>query len=158
MRFIGGIDPGVYHFAWARFVYFAQGWTLHDCGVREESDVPSRVWNCGEFVRGLDLERLAVEMPRVYRGKSKGDLNDLINLSITAGALGAGCVSTLAVAPRVWKGTMSKAVHHAKLLDKLHLTERHVLDHSLESLTKKRRLDLMDAVGIAAWLCGRGPK
>lgn len=95
--------------------------------------------------RRLRIDVYVTEYPQVYR-QSRGDPNDLIEITGVAAACGASlpiqaCYGYL---PRQWKGQLKKEVHHPLILAKLTETERAAI---LE--TRKTYIhNVIDAVGI----------
>ncbi len=150
---IGGIDPAVNTVWWAYFERdrLAGPFLFTEAGLFDHV----APWTTRAHVKCMNLDSLVVEIPQVYAGKAKGDNNDLINLAIVAGACAAGCHQSVLATPRRWKGTMKKEAHHARLLSKLMLPERRLLETILARYAKGLQHNLLDAVGLAAWLCGR---
>jgi hypothetical protein len=126
-----GIDPGVQRSAWAK---------LDDTGALIACGMGA--WRNLLF----DSDYFAViEVPQIYR-QMKGDPNDLIDLAVVVGQLSAYFEKYMLVRPAQWKGQVPKPVHQARILSKLTVRERALVDGS-----KGLKKDIIDAVGIAKW-------
>ncbi len=149
---VGGIDPGVHTVWWAYFEKIDdRGFLFTKAGSFEHVSF----WSTRARVQMLRLDLVAVEMPQVYAGKAKGDNNDLIDLALVAGACAAGVEDALVPTPRKWKGTMKKDAHNAKTLRALSRGEDALLQTILAGYAKGLHHNIIDAVGLAAWRCGR---
>jgi hypothetical protein len=118
----------------------------------------------------LMADVLVVEKPE-WRPGGKTPVNDLITLAFTAGQ----CASAYAGAtlyvfkPSQWKGSVEKAIHHPRILDRLELHELvvspAVATYSAKlpglSLPQRRRLALtkvgntVDAIGLGLFALKR---
>ncbi len=148
---VGGIDPGARFFAWGMFTWGEDGFLLEGAGWHEF--VSYR--NTALFVEDLKFDQLTIEKPVIYAHKAKGDNNDLIDLALVVGACAAGCNGSMLATPARWKGQTKKDVCHARLREELSVNENAMLNALLREVPSKRRLDMLDAVAIAAWTCGR---
>lgn len=108
--------------------------------------------------------RVAIEMPRTYGGRAaRGDTNDVVRLAAAVGVMtatfmlqGASVTNPL---PQEWKGgSIPKPVSHKRIRARLTGFERVLLEHGLHRVSAKRGLDILDAVGIGLWHCGRMEK
>lgn len=141
--FVLGVDPGKSGFAWALF----RDGKLESCGRNSEQTI-------GAFARaalafGTRL-RVVIERPQIYvQSRWKGDPNDLVDVAMTVGALRHALRESRVelVLPREWKGTVPKDVMGDRILLSLDVAERERV-HML-GLSKKFRLDVVDAIGIA---------
>ncbi len=151
------IDPGL-----------DTGWALVDAS--------GRLLACGlgeNFPLYL-ATRVVIERPQVYQGRqSKGDPNDLITLAIRVGRyterLERQGLSVEHVFPKQWKGTVDADVLCRRVYQSLSPADREVLDPVLVplaprtpfnpndlvgTLTKGKRHNVIDGVGIARWSVG----
>lgn len=104
--------------------------------------------------RNLFSEAL-IELPQVYPGMPKTDLNDLIDVA----GVGAACAYVLAeyygfvksVFPREWKGSVDKQVMLKRIWSKLTPGEQAVVQKTNKSDTE----DILDAIGIGLWRLNR---
>jgi hypothetical protein len=110
------------------------------------------------------VAKVIIERPQVYAGRmSKGDPNDLITLAIQVGRYTErfqhlACEHVL---PRSWKGTVDADVLCRRVYAVLSEAERAILDPVLvplarapfctENLTKGKRHNVIDAVGLGRW-------
>lgn len=129
------VDPGVDYFAAARFG--GGGMALRN------------VWllpigcSCPFWA-----DQLVIEKPR-FRPQGRERKEDVMDLGISAGRIAEKfqCKSEVWVDPVTWKGTLSKAIHHPRILRALSETELAVLcGHSKGDLKH-----IMDAVGLGLW-------
>lgn len=138
-------------------------------------------WQCGMNIG----ERAAVwiEKPRIYPGKAKGDLNDLIDLACVAGQLRGqmlerGACVVHYVEPRSWKGQHPKPISHRLIWNELTFAEQKTfegyarikrdavaakIEDACTRLAKTGKVtgyswqanDLLDAVGIGLYALRR---
>ena len=97
----------------------ASSWELQAAKLAE-FDHPSEI--AAEAIAfGGGRFQAAVEVPQVYSaGFSRGDPNDLIDITITAGAvLGAGDRTSIWFRPREWKGQVDGDVMITRIRSKL---------------------------------------
>lgn len=98
-------------------------------------------------------DRVLIEAPRHYPHREKGDVNDLLDLSVRAGELKAWAESKTAkvelVWPRTWKGTVPKEIHNQRVLRALRPVEIRLLPKTPRS--KKYDHNMVDAVGMGLW-------
>jgi len=115
------------------------------------------VWNdleCNYPLEILGGMSLAIEVMQVYRQHLlKGDPNDLIDVSLMAGALVGiasckSCNETTAYRPRQWKGQVPKKVMTKRIEEKLSPDE---LARVQLPKDKKKQLDVWDAIGIGLY-------
>ena len=152
------IDPGVHGCGvaiWIDSKLQAAGYAAERRGLRTTAEAV-RLFvsqNCSPRV-----ERLVVEVPQVYRpSEQKGDQKDLIDLTFVAGQV-AGILenvtrcSTLTVQPREWKGQAPKPVSRARSIAALDADEENAV---VLPRSRKKQLDVWDAVGIGLWRLGR---
>lgn len=146
MTILLAIDPGVK----------ACGYAVIKCGtltVGHEST---------EYV--LDLAKVLrcsviTELPQVYSAaKSKGSPEDLIQLARVVGRIEQASGACRIVRPNEWKGSISKEMHNARILEcaatalpLVHLVQAR---HQLGQLPKTRAHNAVDALGL--WLFGMG--
>lgn len=145
------IDPGKVA-GWAQF----SAKKLIRCGIFSDWQYP-QVWHPS------DVQYLVLEVPRIYPHRSKGDPNDIVDLALTAGEirghyreLGCHVIETF---PSMWKGTVPKEIHHARVLDKLADDEKRLLDVEKRKATKTNPHgydhNMLDAVALGLWLLER---
>lgn len=142
-------DPGRMT-GWARFVdnQLVEAGTMkpYEHGVRaafEDADVP-------------DIADLVViENPRWYPHKTKGDVNELLDLAVLVGQLEGFFEKTKVelVSPRTWKGTVPKEIHNRRVLAALRPEELAVLPKRPRA--KDYDHNMTDAVGLGLWKLGR---
>lgn len=149
-----GIDPGK-HTGWSVF----KNGVLFQAGADRFEDV----FKDPPFV---DSVVVVVEAPRHYPNKSKGDVNDLLDLSEMVGALMGryrmmtGVTTVKRVFPRNWKGSVSKLIHNARTLEKLNGIEVSLLPKKRADARRKSKAqnydhNMLDAVGLGLWFLGR---
>lgn len=143
------VDPGKHSFGWARF----DGDTLMACGMAVIDEVEGMFGD-------LSGEDAIVEKPQIYtHDKMRGDPNDLIDVAITAGAVG-GVLSRKGahvayLRPHRWKGSRPKNVDNAYTLERMRPHEKFLLERC--GVTKHKRHNVVDAIGIGLWKLGRRP-
>lgn len=143
-RGVIAVDPGK-RSGWAIFV----DGELVEAGTWPEADMLA-----GTPIVGLAPAIAVIELPVVYpKGYGKGDPNDMIKLAVLVGDLRgfyrrAG-LETALVAPRTWKGTVPKRIHHERVLGALTPDERATLPRR----PRARDFDhnMLDAVGLGLW-------
>lgn len=147
------IDPGKRHCGYA---YFQDG-RLLTCGVVEGADPLAVALNLLEFTDvPVQVDVLCCENQQVYGGRIKTDPNDLLPLAQCVGAIRAlvPCGRFLHPRPISWKGSVPKAIFTSRIEAGLTESERAVLDAA--QLTKKYRVDCLDAIGLAKWALAGG--
>lgn len=108
-------------------------------------------------VRGFRYGKCIVEMPRVYPGMPKTDLNDLLDVAGVGGAVSAALshapsdVHIVHVFPSEWKGNMPKQDMLKRIRSKLSGEE--ILQ--VQKTNKSDTEDILDAIGIGLWRLGR---
>lgn len=134
------IDPGKSYYAWAKWT---DDNTLQSCGRRESEGI------------GTDyFSHCVIELPQVYQQRKwRGDPNDLIQVALTVGALKAmvNCLDVTLVKPHEWKGSVPKDVMGNRIVSKLSGKEKKILREGTLGLGDKKKLDVIDAVGIGLW-------
>jgi hypothetical protein len=109
-------------------------------------------------LRGMCLEtatrgiRVVIEVPQVYRERHwRGDPNDLIDETITVGALVAFTLDAdqRLVRPHAWKGGVPKDVHNRRILMAMTPDETEVLEHC--GVCSRLRHNVIDAIGLAKY-------
>ena len=107
------------------------------------------------FVDGLF--QAAVEVPQIYSaGFSKGDPNDLIDITLVAGAvLGAGNCASIWFRPREWKGQVDGDVMITRIRSKLTQKEldrvRLPTKRDGKSVRETVAHNVWDAVGVGLY-------
>lgn len=111
------------------------------------------VFSAGEFTIE-PLEHVVIEMPKVYPGAAKTNLNDLLDLAAVVGAHAMRAyrrqASVQLVHPQEWKGQVPKKIMNARVLSKLSGEEQ----ATIEGAGAKTH-NILDAVGIGLWYLGR---
>jgi hypothetical protein len=115
------VDPGLHHCGVS--VWDGTGRLIDALLVKNTVDMPGPL-NAQPMARAVAAEvalcdcDLVIEIPQVYSfGHSKGNPNDLIDLTAVAGAcmgLAGGAVSYYL--PRQWKGQVPKEISHARAM------------------------------------------
>jgi hypothetical protein len=96
---------------------------------------------------------VVIEIPRIYLGKGKGDLNDLIDLAVLAGGLSTLGTSAYFVTPSEWKGQTPKDVMAVRVRAKL--TPQELALFNACDCPASLRHNVLDAIGIGLWKIGR---
>ena len=151
------IDPGR-DTGWALF----SGDRLVACGLGDP--------RLSEKHRIAELERVVIERPMVYpRGQTKNP-NDVVALALGAGEWGGlyrQWTDVEYVFPFQWKGSVPKAVHHARVLAKLSAEERALADEAIargrsgvnsslgKAIAPSKRHNVLDAIGLGLFGVGR---
>lgn len=141
-----GIDPGVKKVALAETseLKFNYGQL-----IRVQYDPPDKI----EF--DISEQDVWIEMPRIYpgSGQTKGDLNDLLDLSVVVGQMSERARgltwNVKLIYPRDWKGNVPKAIMTTRILSKLTAEERSLIP------THAKAHNIVDAVGICLAKLGR---
>lgn len=137
------IDPGACT-GWAVF----DGATLVLCGVCDPAELSFR-----------GGEKAVIERPDAHRGREqKAKPESIATLLMLVGqyterARVAG-VSVQLVKPSAWKGAVPKDVHQVRVLNELTSAER----IALADLSKTKRHNMIDAIGLGLWSVGRLPR
>ena len=150
------IDPGKRSIAWALWRSASvAGYALVDVGfmswVAERFEEPLHTLRT--FVPPADL--VVVEIPRIYPRERTKNPNDLIDLSVTAGA----CASLGALRilhPAEWKGQTPKAICHDRARASLSRAETFVLSAGLSKQKNAAHEHMLDAVAIGVWFREHG--
>ena len=139
------LDPGN-NTGWAVF----EDGSLLDAGVLPFGAVRQEL-------RIYSGDSVLIEVPRHYPHREKGDVNDLLDLSLRAGELKAWAEGKTQkvelVWPRTWKGTAPKEIHNQRVLRALKAFELKLLPKSPRA--KKFDHNCVDAVGLGLWKLGR---
>ena len=98
------------------------------------------------------IDRLVIEMPKVYPGMPNTDLNDLLDLAAVVGGLLEVIYYNEArlVHPQEWKGQVPKKVMNARVLSKLSSAEQATIEYA-----GAKTHNTLDAVGILLYDLGR---
>ena len=102
---------------------------------------------------------LAIERPQVYTvGKSKGDPDDLLELT---GVVGAICYAhggpVTAYRPREWKGQLPKEIHHNRIRKHLAAEGRlEATERLLAGVPPSLAHNVWDAIGLGRFALSRG--
>jgi hypothetical protein len=100
--------------------------------------------------------KVIIEVPQIYRERNwRGDPNDLIDETITVGALVMSTLDAeqLLVRPHAWKGNVPKEIHNRRVRERLTDVEWHtVLDCGCPA---SLRHNVIDATGMCLWQLGR---
>jgi hypothetical protein len=146
------IDPGKRHAGWA---WFDDG-RLDACGLAE-GDHPAQVALAvaDQAERRHHIQILICENQQVYGGRIKTDPNDLLPLAACVGGIRVLVPHTTFINPKPseWKGTVPKDIFTTRIEAAMTPDERAILD--AVKLTKKFRVDVLDAIGLGLWFHGR---
>jgi hypothetical protein len=154
-------DPGKYSAGLALWAPTGPGstWELQAAKLAE-FDHPSEI--AAEAIAfGGGRFQVAVEVPQVYSaGFSRGDPNDLIDITIVAGAvLGVGDRTSIWFRPREWKGQVNPDVMIARIRSKLtqkELERVHLpMKRNGKSVRETVAHNVWDAAGIGLFVVGR---
>lgn len=153
------VDPGVHACGCA---LFRDGKLVAAEYVREEGENPLAVVDnvIGWCVDYSFLDKIVIEIPQVYAGPRANDPNDLIQVALVAGAIGALANSdTCFVHPREWKGQLPKP---KRASDPYIVAERAAKKLSTEELervslpsAKGLQHNVWDAIGLGLWALDR---
>lgn len=111
--------------------------------------------NC-PYSRSL-ADLVVIEKMQVYK-RSKGDPEDLIDLSILGGRLSTLGLECRFVEPAAWKGQVPKTVVERLVRERLTASENETLREALVGIAAGKRHNVYDAVGIGLHHLGRWPK
>lgn len=148
------VDPGVTKIGMAVF----KDNVLISAHLIERATAYQTVQSFWELVVTHGVTDFVCEKMQGYApGQQKGDQNDLLEVNLTVGRLAnqVECHSSANVHliyPRVWKKQVPKEIMCTRIEGKLSDGERAVIP---PKLTKKERLDVLDAIGIGLWRLGR---
>lgn len=137
------IDPGACS-GWAFFL----GNGLIDCGI---GDPPPP---------GSLLQRIVIEHPVIYPGGRTANPNSIVKLAINAGEWGGryrhlGCAVDY-VLPATWKGRVKAEVCIERTRAALKPTEKLLVEIRESNIAKSKRHNMLDAIGLGLFACGRG--
>lgn len=156
------VDPQVHFAAWA----YLREFRLQAVGVEyDRLSEGSKTTNIAHLLRSCLFvgsafmpDIVVVECPVVYSFRQqKGDQNDLIKLSISAGVIGAAFAALspkcalLFIEPRKWKGTIDKTPHH----NRLRRDNPHIVPIVNTIARRAMRGHVYDAVALAFWYMER---
>ena len=147
-------DPGKLSVGWAT----ADEHGLARCGLVSDKTQPGlllklRSMQLDVATRGI---RVVIEVPQVYRERHwRGDPNDLIDETITVGALVGWTLDAEQVLtrPHGWKGNVPKDVHNRRVRERLTMVEAGVLAGC--GVKSSLAHNVVDAVGMTLWSLGR---
>ena len=117
-----------------------------------------RAWGkCGrEIAASLETsshwpQDVVCEIPQIYK-QSPGDPNDLVAVTLVAGALCARFTDAniTTVVPSEWKGQVPKSAHHPRIMRALREPEKAILDIAQRKAGEAFH-NVMDAVGLGLW-------
>lgn len=149
------VDPGVSCCGWAAFDCETE---LVACDLAR-GEPAEMVDELSRFAAGHTPSVVVIELPQVYlQRRWKGDPNDLIRLAVVVGRIRQALsfvVEPELVRPHAWKGSRPKRICHALTRSLLSTEERLVLDGCGVPVSLKH--NVVDAVGIGLWRCGRRP-
>jgi hypothetical protein len=110
-----------------------------------------------ESVEVGSASEAVIEKPVIYPGGRTRNPNDILKVALSAGEwAGRFKVAGLSiryVEPRNWKGTIKAEIVCDRTLAKLTESERKIYDAVRLAPSKKH--NLLDAIGIGFWACGR---
>ena len=152
------IDPGRRKLAWALMT----NGKLDGAGVivvpkTEQRDLSELIdyfiIELAKELRGKQrCVKSVVERMRVYPGRSKGDINQLLDIQAIGSAVGSKLAVDLEmVYPQQWKRNQSKEVSHSIIRSRLDREETEVLEDALTESGKTYAGDVLDAVGIGLY-------
>jgi hypothetical protein len=151
-----GIDPSVHGTGIAIF----EGGVLTRVFVND-TKIIARTHSYGEIARRAlsDICKISFpwtdwiicEVPQIYKD-SPGDPNDLVAVSMVAGALCATipALNVHTVKPKEWKGQVPKQVHHPRIWRQLVGMELAVATAAKEKYGPRFH-NAMDAIGLGLW-------
>ncbi len=139
------IDPGLRHTGWALW----EGDRLVSCGLSRARSMAltERVWEHRANIPLASEQRCCERMQARY-GNAKGDVQDLIDLNLLAGALGNEWITV-----REWKGSMPRAVEQRRTFQTLSEQEWALLP--VLKTPNSVGHDVWSAVGIGLYVLGR---
>lgn len=145
------VDPGKDHFAWARFTVVLEHLKqapggFSSCGVERWSSHLEMLQCFDRVLRGAG-DVLVIEKMRVYPGPRPEDPNDLIDVTLTAGALSAKFPFVYHVPAFSWKGQVPKEVTAGRVVATLGFDPG-------ASMLARDRGHVYDAIGIGLWARG----
>lgn len=155
------VDPQVHFAAWS----YLREFRLQVVGVEHDRTGGLKTANIANLLRSclfvggsIMPDIVIVECPVVYSFRQqKGDQNDLIRLSLSAGVVGAAFAALspncklLFTEPRKWKGTIDKTPHH----NRLRRDYPHIVPIVNTISPKGLRGHVYDAVALAFWYMER---
>lgn len=108
---------------------------------------------------GTALDLVIVEHPVIYPNGKTANPNDIVKVAISAGEW-MGRYDGMArerryVVPRDWKGTLDPDICNARTKARLDDGEKQVVEDALRDVPKKKQHNVLDAIGIGLFACGR---
>lgn len=154
MRTLLTVDPGLRGCGVAYFVGPELKWAGYPENPEKKKRGPEAWFAIAEaiYFKFKDLEyrvdEYVCEIPQVYR-QSKGDPNDLIEISGVAAAVGAlfPCDTVSGYKPREWKGQIKKELHHPRIIAQLSPEEMTRIAEPRKTLLH----NVYDAIGIGLY-------
>jgi hypothetical protein len=110
-----------------------------------------RAWTS---VVGVQVDKLAIELPQVYHSKIETDQNDLIHLSAVVGSICStfsDADSIKVYLPAEWKGQAPKDIIHARARKRLDAEEQ----TKIPTMAKSRKHNMLDGISIGLVFLGR---
>jgi hypothetical protein len=157
------LDPGLQCTGAAIFRYGLLS-QVHACRAYEQADLALSAKKIAAEVNALfapneRISGLVIELPKIYIGKVCADPRDIRDLAVLVGTMlghiGANSSpETFLVEPRTWKGTIKKAIHHARIKAQLKENER-AIALAAEDRFGARAHNVLDAVGLGLYILGR---
>ncbi len=147
------IDPGA-----------NQGWALFMEGIPKGTRAKTEwhLYKCGLDVVPMEIHpgAVVIEKPVIYP-HSKSRPNDIITLAIAAGvSIGQlmgrweGLEDKVRwIEPRLWKGTINKAVMTQRIMNLLHPREQGMI--SQLAIPASKLNNVLDAIGLGFYVTGR---
>ncbi len=142
------VDPGLAKVGWAR--WDDGQCRLADCGLSKSSskDFRTRIADHLSNIGIVSSDRVVCERMQARYGNAKGDVQDLIDLNLLAGALGNEWITV-----REWKGSMPRKIKQNRTCKTLTVAERALLPN-LKTPNSVGH-DVWSAVGIGLYVLGR---
>jgi hypothetical protein len=142
--FILGVDPGKHKCGWAYFI----DTELEACGYCDTN----------AFVSVPKLDKIIMELPRVYPGSRRNDPNDLIQVTLGGVTFCSPIARHHMIPlstryPQEWKGTVDADVMTERIKDELSTREKLILETC--GVTPSKEHNVVDAIGIVLKEVGR---
>ena len=145
------IDPGA-SAGWALFGFSLDNtWWMLNCGLEHPANCLHK-----EFC-ALRADVCIVELPNREKQDTIKRSNDLYKTALRAGVLAASttCGHLVTVSPHEWKGSVPKHIHNKRCLERLRPNEDACLRRVLSRLPESESNNVIDAIGLGLWACGR---
>ena len=110
------------------------------------------------LVVGVQVTRLAIELPQVYHDEIETDQNDLIDLAAVVGEVCRAFLEAVAVVylPAEWKGQVPKKIVHERMWKRLSPEEVAVVPKAVRGKRRKSLLhNMYDGISIGLVDLGR---